>query len=423
MDSNRFDSLKIEGWRQFKLVEIELHPRLTVLTGANGAGKSTLLGIFSQHFGWSRSLLATPVQKSDGALSYFVGLFSKLFNAPSVDQHRQKIGTIGYGGGQGEIYVPTQTGVEYGLSIDGQCHFEGLNIPSHRPVSRFQQVVSIPTNAITPEQAYGNYFSEIMNRYNGGHTGYSPLYRMKEALISMAAFGEGNKYLESKRDLIEAYTGFIDALRRMLPASLGFRTLSIRTPDVVMVTDTGEFLIDAASGGLSALIDLTWQIHMLSVRVANPVVVMDEPENHLHPSMQRTLMPNLIRAFPRAQFIVATHSPFIVSSERSANVYALRYEGRGREEYFEPAFAPVNSVVATKLDLQDKAGSASEVLREVLGLETTLPVWVEERVQILANRLGSSGLTAEGYQAVVAEMRELGLASGMPELLSGVALR
>ncbi|WP_419836937.1 AAA family ATPase [Streptomyces brasiliscabiei] len=50
----------------------------------------------------------------------------------------------------------------------------------------------------------------------------------------------------------------------------------------------------------------------------------DEPENHLHPSMQRTLVPTLLAAFPNVRFIVATHSPFVVTSTREAYVYALR---------------------------------------------------------------------------------------------------
>ena len=40
-----FKKLQLAGWRQFDSVELELHPRLTVLTGANGAGKSTLVKI------------------------------------------------------------------------------------------------------------------------------------------------------------------------------------------------------------------------------------------------------------------------------------------------------------------------------------------------------------------------------------------
>ncbi|QGW64734.1 AAA family ATPase [Lysobacter soli] len=421
MAINGFAAITIEGWRQFKAVNIELHPRLTVLTGANGAGKSTILSVFSQHFGWHRPLLATPVPTRDGVLSYFIGLFSRQHRSMMHGQDRYRIGSIRYANGNtGAIYVPGNSGIEYGLQIDGQQHVEGVNIPSHRPVSRFQQVASIPTSAISPSDAYSSYFSEIMNRFHGGHSGFSPAYRMKEALISMAAFGEGNRYLDGRPDLIVAYTGFIEILQKVLPPSLGFETLAIRPPDVVMVTKTGQFLIDAASGGLAALIDLTWQIYMFTVRVKDPVVVMDEPENHLHPAMQRTLMSRLVDAFPGVQFIVATHSPFIISSERDSNVYALRYEvTQVTEEFFEPAFAPANSVVATKLDLQDRASSANDILREVLGLETTLPVWVEERIQQLADRVAGSELTAESYRAVSDELRSLGLGSAIPRVIEG----
>jgi predicted ATPase len=44
-DSVKFNNLRIEGWRQFDNIDIEFHPRLTVLTGANGAGKTTLLRV------------------------------------------------------------------------------------------------------------------------------------------------------------------------------------------------------------------------------------------------------------------------------------------------------------------------------------------------------------------------------------------
>lgn len=56
------------------------------------------------------------------------------------------------------------------------------------------------------------------------------------------------------------------------------------------------------------------------------VVTFDEPENHLHPALQRTLLPTLSAAFPQVQFIVATHSPFMVSSMKDSAVYVLRYQ-------------------------------------------------------------------------------------------------
>jgi recombinational DNA repair ATPase RecF len=33
-----FTSMRVEDWRQFGLVDLAFHPRLTVLTGANATG-------------------------------------------------------------------------------------------------------------------------------------------------------------------------------------------------------------------------------------------------------------------------------------------------------------------------------------------------------------------------------------------------
>jgi len=55
-----FKNLSLQGWRQFRRVDIDFHPRLTILTGANGAGKTTLLNLVSRHFGWASTFISTP---------------------------------------------------------------------------------------------------------------------------------------------------------------------------------------------------------------------------------------------------------------------------------------------------------------------------------------------------------------------------
>ena len=53
------------------------------------------------------------------------------------------------------------------------------------------------------------------------------------------------------------------------------------------------------------------------------IVMIDEVDAHLHLSMQRTILHNLTEMFPNIQFIVSTHSPFVLSSVSNAIVYDL----------------------------------------------------------------------------------------------------
>jgi hypothetical protein len=147
------------------------------------------------------------------------------------------------------LEVPKQTGVQYNFNIANQQPVRGVHIDSQTPISNYQPVSQIPTNIISPSQAYQTYASEMQQKYQGGHTQFSPIYRMKESLVSMATFGEGNKYVQGNKDVLRAYLGFIDILRKVLPQQIGFLDLAIRPPEIVVVTHSGEFLLDASSGG------------------------------------------------------------------------------------------------------------------------------------------------------------------------------
>lgn len=56
----------------------------------------------------------------------------------------------------------------------------------------------------------------------------------------------------------------------------------------------------------------------------NPLIILiDEPEIHLHVALQKRILPYLEKCFPNAQFIVATHSPFIITSLKNATLFNL----------------------------------------------------------------------------------------------------
>lgn len=53
------------------------------------------------------------------------------------------------------------------------------------------------------------------------------------------------------------------------------------------------------------------------------IILIDEPESHLHIALQRTILPYLVQCFSNAQFIVASHSPFIITSLPDATLFNM----------------------------------------------------------------------------------------------------
>ncbi|WP_238529840.1 AAA family ATPase [Nitrosospira multiformis] len=320
------------------------------------------------------------------------------------------IGKIIYGDGtETLITVPnSEVGSRYDVSIPARQRIDGLHIPSHRAPSTYQQVQNIPTIPRRRQEVFNQYLSLVQSRYLGSYTQWSPQYYMKETLISLATFGYGNAVVDADPESARLFEGFQEILRKMLPPKLRFKRLQIRVPEVILETETGNFSIDALSGGAAAVIDLAWQVFMYEPSESEFVVTLDEPENHLHPELQQRVLADLLTAFPSVQFVVATHSPFIVGSVPHSHVYVLGYDDSRR----------VNS---TLLDTVNKTGTANEILRDVLGLEFTIPVWVENRLENLIEKYSKKDFTEDNLMMLRQEMTSLGLGKHVPQTISMLA--
>ena len=56
------------------------------------------------------------------------------------------------------------------------------------------------------------------------------------------------------------------------------------------------------------------------------IVLIDEVETHLHLELQKVIMPLLTKIFPNVQFIVTTHSPFVLNSMNDAIAFDLEHK-------------------------------------------------------------------------------------------------
>lgn len=86
------------------------------------------------------------------------------------------------------------------------------------------------------------------------------------------------------------------------------------------------------------IVDLTFRVISLnpfisSLDLVSGIVLIDEIDLHLHPRWQWNVLPALSKAFNNIQFIITTHSPFVVSSCDSDRILVIsnnhqRYVGK-----------------------------------------------------------------------------------------------
>lgn len=408
-----FARLTLKDWQQFAEIDITFHPRATILTGSNGSGKTTILSFLAKHRGWQQFSLATP--KND-LISKGLKYFSLLRNLGKDANADRSIGTLTYTDKSSATFLAPEAGAaQYQVEIRNQQYARFFYIPSHRQIFSYRRVAQINTSRKERQTAFDEIQSNQMSRHAGN--GVEPSsFIMKGTLLGWMINGYGvrspTKTIMPPDPLqIRNFEGFRDVLKLVLPQSIGFEDLEVRDYEIVFCCNDGadDFLLETASGGISALIDIAWQIYMFDTDAREPfAVVIDEVENHLHPSMQRTLLPNLLLAFPHAKFIVTTHSPLIVTSVEDANVYALRYDYSKKVRSF-------------LLDFRSEVKNAVDVLDEVLGVSTTIPAWAVGKLSRILQKHAASDPTSESLAALRAELGEAGLGRLFPDALGKIA--
>ncbi len=86
------------------------------------------------------------------------------------------------------------------------------------------------------------------------------------------------------------------------------------------------------------------------------IVLIDEIDLHLHPSLQRELVPRLRKALPKVQWIVTTHSPLVLANFDANEIVAL---DRDREGHVRP------------LDRQILGFSSDQIYQWLMGTSPT----------------------------------------------------
>jgi len=159
----------------------------------------------------------------------------------------------------------------------------------------------------------------------------SPNKDFERYLLSLKArqsFAQTDNEMQKVSDIAAWFDRFESILRRIYDDdSLKLRFNSDTFRFSIEMANREPFDFNTMSMGYAAIFDIIADIlmRMEAKREYNleGIVLIDEVENHLHVELQKNIMPILTDLFPNVQFILTTHSPFILNSVPNSIVYDL----------------------------------------------------------------------------------------------------
>jgi predicted ATP-binding protein involved in virulence len=164
---------------------------------------------------------------------------------------------------------------------------------------------------------------------------YAPVDRPSQQLVkylvnlkTTQAFAQTSGNLQRVREIADWFDRFEQVLRSIYDDPSLQLHFDIETFQFsICVHEREPFDFNSMSRGYAAVFDIIGDLimRMESQRRYDleGLVLIDEIETHLHVELQKKIMPILMELFPNIQFILTSHSPFILNSTPNAVVYDL----------------------------------------------------------------------------------------------------
>lgn len=134
-----------------------------------------------------------------------------------------------------------------------------------------------------------------------------------------------------------------------------------------------KYTLQTLSSGYSSIFSIISNLIMsaetysISPKNIQGVVLVDEIDAHLHVSLQRKILPFLTQTYPAVQFIVTTHSPFVIGSLADSIVYDLstqqQFEDLSNYSY-EVIVEGLLRVPVVSISLENDVKQLSKLLNE-----------------------------------------------------------
>ncbi|MBD5262644.1 MAG: AAA family ATPase [Bacteroides sp.] len=148
------------------------------------------------------------------------------------------------------------------------------------------------------------------------------------------ALARNENQMKDAEDIARWISNFEMVLKSIFSDSDLELRFNYRDYSFTIVTQGKSFGFRELSDGFVAILDIVADLILrmqptgsISSNFNDPgIVLIDEVETHLHLQLQKEIMPLLTALFPNIQFIVTTHSPFVLNSLSNATAYDLEHQ-------------------------------------------------------------------------------------------------
>lgn len=387
----KIKEINIHNFRILRDVHVELKSNMNLFVGINGAGKSTILHALRILLSW---FTARMISKTGKGLALNNDDISN-----SEDDSRIEL--ILDNGKKWSLYKLRTT---IRKDIDEKSDLSEMNSfikEWYNDHTAEGQLISVPfvafygvdravTNVpvyvgkkhlLKPIDIYSNFAEEKIN-----FRSFFEWFKEREDI-------ENEQYRHSHDHFVPDMQ--LRAVREAIESALpGYKNLHIqRDPGAILVEKDGvPFKFDQLSDGEKCYItligDIARKIAMANPDMANPldaegIVFIDEVDLHLHPSWQQNVIMNLEHAFKNVQFIITTHSPFVVSSTEVSDVSNI---------------LTVDDGIISELSYDAYGAQVQDVLSRVFEVGTIRNKDVQQHIDELWNMLRNSDYDKELFR-------------------------
>ncbi len=411
----RLDHLHLQNFRCYEDAHFDFQPGFNLVVGVNGSGKTSLLqGVAVCFSRFPSALGSTHYPISEADVRFSVLKFEDRFRFERAFPMQLTA--------EGDTFTFTT----WDFSFDRNAMFPGVNIPISIQIQQYLKnpdsntPIELPIIAfyqanrrwLADKVSAESALQKKASRLDAYGNWYNAATNLKE--FESWFIGKTLERLQriSRKSPIDSFndelTWVNSAIKCALPQSLGIEyDMDLRN----LMVDLGDKLIpfndlsDGQRGVVALFSDIARRICLLNPHMGQEalektsgVIIIDELDIHIHPGWQRSIAPALKKAFPRIQFIAASHSPQIIGSLQPEEVILLH---NGDSSHPRATYG---------LD-------SSSILAEVMGVEQRLPE-IEELLNEMFTSLENNELEKARQQLKALKKK----APDLPEYAGAEAL-